>query len=97
MAALFATHSQRHSLWNWNTGRRLSFAWRDLTKFVKTLQNGQLVTLEGTLHYREIAGERVALIQTFCLQLGNKSLPCQFLKEEHSSRSSPPSATDWFA
>jgi hypothetical protein len=65
MAALFATHSQRHSLWNWNTGRRLSFAWRNLSKFVKTLPQGQFVTLEGTLRYREVAGARVALIHIF--------------------------------
>jgi hypothetical protein len=65
MAALLATHSQPHSLWNWNTGRRLSFVWRNLSKFVKPLQKGQFVTLEGTLRYREVAGARVALIHTF--------------------------------
>jgi single-strand DNA-binding protein len=30
------------------------FAWRNLSKFAKTLQKGQLVTLEGTLRYREV-------------------------------------------
>jgi single-strand DNA-binding protein len=30
------------------------FAWRNLSKFAKTLQKGQLVTLEGTLKYREV-------------------------------------------
>jgi single-strand DNA-binding protein len=29
------------------------FAWRNLSKFAKTLQKGQLVTLEGSLRYRE--------------------------------------------
>ena len=29
------------------------FAWRNLSKFAKTLQKGQLVTLEGILRYRE--------------------------------------------
>jgi len=30
------------------------YAWRSLSKFAKTLQKGQLVTLEGTLRYREV-------------------------------------------
>jgi single-strand DNA-binding protein len=30
------------------------FAWRNLTKFAKTLQKGQLITLEGILRYREV-------------------------------------------
>jgi single-strand DNA-binding protein len=30
------------------------YAWRDLSKFAKTLQKGQLITLEGTLRYREV-------------------------------------------
>ncbi len=30
------------------------YAWRNLSKFAKTLQKGQLVTLEGILRYREI-------------------------------------------
>ena len=30
------------------------FAWSNLSKFAKTLQKGQLVTLEGTLRYREV-------------------------------------------
>ena len=30
------------------------FAWRNLSKFAKTLQKGQLVTLEGILRYREV-------------------------------------------
>src|ERR1700710_2670919 len=29
------------------------YAWSNLSKFAKTLQKGQLVTLEGTLRYRE--------------------------------------------
>jgi single-strand DNA-binding protein len=29
------------------------FAWSNLSKFAKTLQKGQLITLEGTLRYRE--------------------------------------------
>ncbi len=28
-------------------------AWRNLLKFAKTLQKGQLITLEGALRYRE--------------------------------------------
>jgi single stranded DNA-binding protein len=28
------------------------YAWRNLSKFAKTLQKGQLITLEGTLWYR---------------------------------------------
>jgi single-strand DNA-binding protein len=31
-----------------------AFAWRNLSKFAKTLQKGQLVTLEGILRYREV-------------------------------------------
>ena len=31
------------------------FAWSNLSKFAKTLQKGQLITLEGTLRYREVA------------------------------------------
>src|ERR1700737_385667 len=30
------------------------YAWRNLLKFAKTLQKGQLITLEGTLRYREV-------------------------------------------
>ncbi len=30
------------------------FAWRNLSKFARTLQKGQLVTLEGILRYREV-------------------------------------------
>jgi single-strand DNA-binding protein len=33
------------------------FAWRSLSKFAKTLQKGQLITLEGTLRYREVKNE----------------------------------------
>ncbi len=29
-------------------------AWRNLSKFAKTLQKGQLVSLEGVLRYREV-------------------------------------------
>jgi single-strand DNA-binding protein len=29
------------------------FAWSNLSKFARTLQKGQLITLEGTLRYRE--------------------------------------------
>jgi single-strand DNA-binding protein len=30
------------------------YAWSNLSKFAKTLQKGQLITLEGTLKYREV-------------------------------------------
>jgi single-strand DNA-binding protein len=30
------------------------YAWRNLSKFAKTLQKGQLITLEGILRYREV-------------------------------------------
>jgi single-strand DNA-binding protein len=30
------------------------YAWRNLSKFARTLQKGQLITLEGTLKYREV-------------------------------------------
>ena len=30
------------------------YAWRNLSRFAKTLQKGQLVTLEGTLKYRDV-------------------------------------------
>jgi len=30
------------------------YAWRTLSKFAGTLQKGQLITLEGTLKYREV-------------------------------------------
>jgi single-strand DNA-binding protein len=33
------------------------FAWSNLSKFAKTLQKGQLITLEGTLRYREVEDE----------------------------------------
>ncbi len=33
------------------------YAWRNLSKFAKTLQKGQLITLEGTLKYREVKDE----------------------------------------
>ena len=30
------------------------YAWRNLSKFAKTLRKGQLITLEGVLRYREV-------------------------------------------
>jgi len=33
------------------------YAWSNLSKFAKTLQKGQLITLEGTLRYREYEEE----------------------------------------
>ena len=33
------------------------YAWRNLSKFAKTLQKGQLISLEGILRYREVADE----------------------------------------
>jgi single-stranded DNA-binding protein len=33
------------------------YAWRNLSKFAKTLQKGQFITLEGTLRYREVEDE----------------------------------------
>jgi single-strand DNA-binding protein len=33
------------------------YAWRNLSKFAKTLQKGQLVTLEGVLRSREVEDE----------------------------------------
>jgi single-strand DNA-binding protein len=37
--------------------RHRVYAWRNLSKFAKTLQKGQLVTLEGILRYREVEDE----------------------------------------
>jgi single-strand DNA-binding protein len=31
-----------------------AYAWQGLSKFARTLQKGQLITLEGTLRYREV-------------------------------------------
>ena len=33
------------------------YAWSNLSNFAKTLQKGQLITLEGTLRYREVEDE----------------------------------------
>jgi single-strand DNA-binding protein len=33
------------------------YAWSNLSKFAKTLQKGQLITLEGVLRYREVEDE----------------------------------------
>lgn len=33
------------------------YAWSQLSKFARTLQKGQLITIEGTLHYREVADD----------------------------------------
>ena len=33
------------------------YAWKNLSEFAKTLQKGQLVTLEGILRYREVEDE----------------------------------------
>ena len=33
------------------------YAWRNLSKFAKTLRKGRLVTLEGVLRYREVEAE----------------------------------------
>ena len=37
------------------------YAWRNLSKFAKTLQKGQLISLEGTLRYREVEIEGTTL------------------------------------
>ncbi len=34
------------------------YAWSNLSKFASTLQKGQLITLEGTLRYRETDSEQ---------------------------------------
>jgi single-strand DNA-binding protein len=34
-----------------------AYAWGNLSKFARTLQKGQLVTLEGALRYREVEDE----------------------------------------
>lgn len=49
------------------------YAWGNLSKFARTLQKGQLVTLEGILRYREVGSEsqgshRVAEIQATSLK-----------------------------
>ena len=33
------------------------YAWSHLAKFARTLLKGQLITLEGTLRYREVVGD----------------------------------------
>ena len=33
------------------------YAWQGLSRFARTLQKGQLITLEGTLRYREVETE----------------------------------------
>src|ERR1035437_3388141 len=33
------------------------YAWSNLSKFARTLQKGQLISLEGTLRYREVEDE----------------------------------------
>ena len=33
------------------------YAWRNLSKFARTLQKGQLLALEGVLRYREVGDE----------------------------------------
>ena len=33
------------------------YAWSNLSKFAKTLHKGQLITLEGTLRYRDVEDE----------------------------------------
>jgi|ERR1700678_2617369 single-strand DNA-binding protein len=33
------------------------YAWKNLSKFAKSLQKGQLITLEGVLRYREVEEE----------------------------------------
>ena len=33
------------------------YAWKNLSKFAKTLQKGQLITLEGILRHREVEDE----------------------------------------
>jgi single-strand DNA-binding protein len=33
------------------------YAWRNLSKFARTLQKGQLITMEGILRYREVEDE----------------------------------------
>jgi single-strand DNA-binding protein len=40
----YETHTECHRV----------YAWSNLSKFAKTLHKGQLITLEGTLRYREV-------------------------------------------
>ena len=52
------------------------YAWSNLSKFARTLQTGQLVTIEGILRYREVADEiegttfkhRIAEIQAISMK-----------------------------
>ena len=58
------------------TERHRVYAWRHLSKFAKTLQKGQLLTLEGILRYREVEDDvkgvtfkhRIAEIHTVSLK-----------------------------
>ena len=39
------------------TERHRVYAWNNLSEFARTLRKGQVVTLEGTLRYREVEAE----------------------------------------
>jgi single-strand DNA-binding protein len=40
------------------------YAWSNLSSFVKTLQKGQIITLEGKIKYREVSVEGVTFKHT---------------------------------
>jgi hypothetical protein len=69
------------------------FAWRNLSKFAKTLQKGQLVTLEGTLRYREVEDEvkgttfnhRIAEIHAVSMKRLSKVEPTMILRTESTT------------
>jgi hypothetical protein len=57
LALLKYSNAQGSHIYIRPSGEHRFYAWRNLSKFAKTLQKGQLITLEGTLRYREVEDE----------------------------------------
>ena len=56
------------------------FAWSNLSKFAKTLQKGQLITLEHTLRYREYEEDvrhRISEIHASSIKLALEDRSCR--------------------
>jgi single-strand DNA-binding protein len=71
------------------------YAWRNLSKFARTLQKGQLITLEGILRCREVEDEvkgtpfkhRIAEIHAISMRRLSKVEAAEILRTEPTTNS----------
>lgn len=57
MKSALAVIEARHPDYETRTEWHRVYAWSNLAKFAKTVQKGQLITIEGTLRYRDVENE----------------------------------------